>query len=80
MPLTRIWSDSRLKEISIESKNVQIGVRMRKIWLSKVEGLKVCRATQLRQILHNNIPKSRKFEAQPRNSMQAPRNCAKLMQ
>ena len=39
MSCTGIWSDSRLKEFSIESKNVQIGVRTRKLWSSKVGGL-----------------------------------------
>ena len=36
--LSNIWMDSRLKWISIESKNVRIRVRMRKLWSSKVGG------------------------------------------
>ena len=36
MPITIIFLDSRLKELSIESKNVQIRVRTRKIWSSEV--------------------------------------------
>ena len=44
MLLTGIWSDSRLKELSIESKNVRIRVWTRKIWSFKFGGLKVCRA------------------------------------
>ena len=37
MSFTGIWLDSRLKELSIKSKNARIGVQMRKLWLSKVE-------------------------------------------
>ena len=33
---TGIWLDSRLREFSIESKNVQNGLRMGKLWLSEV--------------------------------------------
>ena len=36
MSSTRIWLDSRLREISIESKNKQNGLQMRKLWSSKV--------------------------------------------
>ena len=32
MPLNIIWLDSILKDIFIESKNVQIEVRMKKLW------------------------------------------------
>ena len=39
MSFTGIWLNSRLKELSIESKNVQIGVRTRKLWSSKVEAV-----------------------------------------
>ena len=34
-----IWMDSRLKFLSIESKNTQIEVQTRKLWSSKVGGL-----------------------------------------
>ena len=37
MSFTGIWLNSRLKEFFIESKNVQIGVRTRKLWSSEVE-------------------------------------------
>ena len=37
MSTTGIWTDYRLKELFIESKNACIGVQMRKIWSSKVE-------------------------------------------
>ena len=33
-----IWMNSRLKEISIESKNTRNGVRTKKLWLSEVGG------------------------------------------
>ena len=36
MPITGIWLGPRLKDIFIESKNAQIGVWKRKIWLSEV--------------------------------------------
>ena len=36
MSSTDIWLDSRLIEISIESKNAQNGLRMRKLWSSEV--------------------------------------------
>ena len=37
IPFTSIWLNSRLKDLFIESKNAQIGVRTRKLWSSKVE-------------------------------------------
>ena len=37
MPFTRIWLNSRLKEIFIKSKNVQIEVQTRKLWPFEVE-------------------------------------------
>ena len=36
MPSTGIWLDYRLRELSIESKNAQNGLRMRKLWSSEV--------------------------------------------
>ena len=36
MSSTYIWLDSRLIEISIESKNAQNELRMRKLWSSEV--------------------------------------------
>ena len=36
MPSTGMWSDSRLKDISIESKNTRNGLRTRKLWSSEV--------------------------------------------
>ena len=36
MSSTGIWLDSRLRELSIESKNAQNGLRMRKLWSSEV--------------------------------------------
>ena len=38
-----IWMDSRLKGISIESKNTQNGVRTKKLYASEVGGLTLCR-------------------------------------
>ena len=38
-----IWMDSRLKGLSIESKNTQNGVRTKKLWSSEVGGLTLCR-------------------------------------
>ena len=38
-----IWMDSKLKGISIESKNTQNGVRTKELWPSEVGGLKVCK-------------------------------------
>ena len=38
-----IWMDSRLKGLSIESKNTQNGVRTKKLWWSEVGGLTLCR-------------------------------------
>ena len=32
MPFNGIWLDSRLKDISVESKKAQIGVRTKKLW------------------------------------------------
>ena len=43
MPLNRIWLDSRLNEISIEFKNTQNGVRTKKLCVSEVGGLTLCR-------------------------------------
>ena len=37
MPFTRIWLNFRLKDLFIESKNVQIGVWTRKLWSSEVK-------------------------------------------
>ena len=39
MILTGIWLNFRLKELFIESKNEQIGVQTRKLWLSEVEAV-----------------------------------------
>ena len=39
LPLKSIWSDSRLQELSIESKNIPNGARTRKLWSSEVGGL-----------------------------------------
>ena len=36
MPSTGIWLDSILRELSIESKNAQNKLRMRKLWSSEV--------------------------------------------
>ena len=36
MPSLGIWLDSRLRDLSIESKNAQNGLRMRKLWSSEV--------------------------------------------
>ena len=36
MPSTGIWLDSRLRLISIESKNAQNEIQMRKLWSSEV--------------------------------------------
>ena len=38
-----IWMDSRLKRLSIESKNTQNEVRKKKLWSSEVGGLTLCR-------------------------------------
>ena len=38
-----IWMDSRLKELSIESKNTQNGVWTKKLWSFEVGGLTLCR-------------------------------------
>ena len=38
-----IWMDSRLKDLSIESKNTQNGVRTKKLWSSEVGWLILCR-------------------------------------
>ena len=38
-----IWMDSRLKVLSIESKNTQNGVQTKKLWSSEVGGLTLCR-------------------------------------
>ena len=38
-----IWMDSRLKGLSIESKNTQNGVRTKKLWSSEVGGLTLYR-------------------------------------
>ena len=38
MPFTRIWTDSRLKDISIESKNAKFGVLMKD--LCKLQAMK----------------------------------------
>ena len=38
-----VWMDCRLKGLSIESKNTQNGVRMKKLWSSEVGGLTLCR-------------------------------------
>ena len=38
-----IWIDSRLKGLSIESKNTQNEVRTKKLWSSEVGGLTLCR-------------------------------------
>ena len=38
-----IWMDSRLKGLSIESKNTQNGVRTKKLYVSEVGGLTLCR-------------------------------------
>ena len=39
-----IWMDSRLKGLSIESKNTQNGVRTKKLCVSEVGGLTLCRS------------------------------------
>ena len=36
MPSSGIWLDSRLRDLSMESKNAQNGLRMRKLWSSEV--------------------------------------------
>ena len=36
MPSKGIWLDYRLRDLSIESKNAQNGLRTRKLWSSKV--------------------------------------------
>ena len=41
-----LWSDFRLKNLSIESKNMQIGVWTRKIRSYKVKGLKMCMSSR----------------------------------
>ena len=38
-----IWMYSRLKGLSIESKNTQNEVRTKKLWSSEVGGLTLCR-------------------------------------
>ena len=38
-----IWMDSRLKGLSIESKNTQNGVWTKKLWSFEVGGLTLCR-------------------------------------
>ena len=43
MPLNSIWLDSRLNELSIESKNTQNGVRTKELGPSEV-GVKPSRA------------------------------------
>ena len=43
MSLNIIWLDSRLNDLSIESKNTQNGVRMKKLCASEVGGLTLCR-------------------------------------
>ena len=43
MPLNSTWLDSRLDELSIESKNNQNGVRTKKLCVSEVGGLTLCR-------------------------------------
>ena len=70
MSFTGIWSDFRLKELSIEFKNVRIGVWTRKIWLYEVGSLEVCRgAMQLSLNPHNCVPEGCNFEAQSCNSV-----------
>ena len=39
IPFINIWLDFRLKDLFIESKNVQIEVRKSKLWLSEVEAV-----------------------------------------
>ena len=39
MPFTGIWLNFRLKELFVESKNMQIGVQTRKLWSSEVEAI-----------------------------------------
>ena len=39
MPSSGIWLDSRLRDLSMESKNTQNGVRTRKLWSSEVGAL-----------------------------------------
>ena len=36
MPSIGIWLDSKLRDLSIESKNEQNGLQTRKLWLSEV--------------------------------------------
>ena len=45
MPLNIIWLDSKLNELSIESKNTKNGVRTKKLCVSEVGGLSLRRAT-----------------------------------
>ena len=47
MPYTGIWLDSRLIDISIESKNAQNGLWTRKLWSSEVGR---CRAHSLDEV------------------------------
>ena len=67
MAISLIWSDYRLKDLSIESKNVRIGVRTREIWSCKVGGLKMCMSSRG----HVMAPL-------PHYNVRAPCNCAKL--
>ena len=69
IPSTRIWSNSRLKDLSIESKNVRIGVRTKKIWSFKVGGLNGCRGYAITPKPMQFRTQGCSFEAQPRNSM-----------
>ena len=39
MPFTGIWLNSRLKNLFVESKNMQIGVQTRKLWSSEVKAI-----------------------------------------
>ena len=61
-----IWMDSILKGLSIESKNTQKRVRTKKLWLSEVGGLTLCRgyaiAWKTHAIAYSKI-------TQPRNSV-----------
>ena len=44
MPLNSVWLDSRLNELSIESKNTQNRVQTKKLCASEVGGFTLCRA------------------------------------
>ena len=65
IPSTSIWSDSRLKDLSIESKNVRIRVQTRKLWSLKVGCLKGCRVTQLRARELLGRSNTRHFDPKP---------------